>query len=262
VVTPKEGTDDYRLEEVIFSSTHDQRVPAYLTLPKQAHGPVPAIVYLHGHGGSKAEGLEVAGLLARTGRALIAIDAQYHGDRKREGVDIYSRDFYRMRDALIQTVVDARRAIDYLQTRPEINHDRIAVVGGSMGGILGALLAGVDTRVKAAILVVGGADWECLSRYSNQPVAARLRAEDPHLSFDRIGDILAPADPLYFAAHISPRPLLMQNGRLDETIPPSCAQCLYDAARDPKAIDWYQAGHQLPMELVVPRALAWLDKNL
>jgi hypothetical protein len=54
----------------------------------------------------------------------------------------------------------------------------------------------------------------------------------------------------------------MQNGLHDQTVPVAANRVLYDAAQEPKHIDWYDAGHNLPLDQVAPKALAWFDKYL
>jgi pimeloyl-ACP methyl ester carboxylesterase len=56
-----------------------EAVPFWLFVPKNRKGPAPVVVFVHGHGGSKFSGLEVAGLFARYGVATLAIDAPGHG---------------------------------------------------------------------------------------------------------------------------------------------------------------------------------------
>ncbi|MEO7330486.1 MAG: hypothetical protein ABI193_18065, partial [Minicystis sp.] len=56
-----------------------EAVPFWLFVPKNRQGPTPVVVFVHGHGGSKFDGLAVAGLFARYGVATLAIDAPGHG---------------------------------------------------------------------------------------------------------------------------------------------------------------------------------------
>ncbi|MBO3802766.1 MAG: acetylxylan esterase, partial [Candidatus Brockarchaeota archaeon] len=106
----------YTLLKVYFDSVNGERVPALLSMPKGGGGPFPCILFLHGYGGEKEDIIPLAEFVAEAGYAVIAIDAQYHGERRKPGVELYSTNMTRSRDGFIQTVVDARRALDYLGT--------------------------------------------------------------------------------------------------------------------------------------------------
>jgi dipeptidyl aminopeptidase/acylaminoacyl peptidase len=166
--TPAEETADYRVIKVTYRSARDQRVPALLILPKQPREErLPCVILMHGLGGDKRMFQMLWGTLTRAGYALFAIDAQYHGERKpSDDIPFFGMYPYRARDALIQTVIDLRRGVDYLQTRKDIDPNRIGYIGASMGGIIGAIFAGVDERVKAPILLVAGGDWKILMEKS------------------------------------------------------------------------------------------------
>jgi fermentation-respiration switch protein FrsA (DUF1100 family) len=51
------------------------------------------------------------------------------------------------------------------------------------------------------------------------------------------------SDPVHYIAEISPRPILLQNGKADTVVAPAAAQALQDAARQPKTILWYEGDH-------------------
>ena len=75
--------------------------------------------------------------------------------------------------------------------------------------------------------------------------------------------LLAPEDPLTFAPHIAPRPILMLGGRKDTTIVPKAQLELFDAARQPKQIVWYpQYGHVPPPEVLYPAMEKFFGKTL
>ena len=59
-------------------------------------------------------------------------------------------------------------------------------------------------------------------------------------------------------SRISPRPVLMQNGRKDLLVPSDRAKALYDAAKEPKDIRWYDSGHLLPAKAYIDAA-DWLE---
>jgi uncharacterized protein len=135
-------------------------------------------------------------------------------------------------------------------------------MGVSMGGIMGAVLGGVETRIKCPVLLVAGADRGLMSRVSQIEVWRRIRAENPGLDFNEISRITAPADPVNFVNRISPRPLLMINGSKDEIVPVVSNKLLHQRAKEPKKIVWLEAGHSLPKEQCLPIILDWFKKNL
>ncbi len=253
------GRGGYFEYDVTFESVHDQLVPAIYIRPS-AEGKYPGIVFLHGRGGNKRDILPIASLFTSAGYAGISIDCQYHGDRNPRGKNIYSQYVYQDRDATIQTVVDARRAVDFLQSREEVMPDRIGLVGGSMGGILGTLVAAVETRIKASVLLVAGGNWSKIASISQHGDAKNLRKVG--VDMERLGKVLACVDPINFAEMISPRPVLFQLGKKDDVVPAETGRELFEAAKEPKEVDWYDSGHGLPMDKVVPRVMSWLDSHL
>ena len=60
----------------------------------------------------------------------------------------------------IQSVTDQRRGIDFLFSRPEVDTTKVALMGGSMGGYFGTLVAGLESRFTTVVLTVTGAGRE------------------------------------------------------------------------------------------------------
>jgi cephalosporin-C deacetylase-like acetyl esterase len=229
--------------EVRYTSANKEKVPALLWLPKGKAGPHPVVIYQHGYMGSKSvAGPRMESLLVPQGFAIFAIDAVYHGDRKKEGKDMLGVDLAADRAAFKQTVIDLRRAIDYLQSREDIAKDRIGYIGESMGGILGGLLMGVEPRVKTAALIVAGGDWGELFTKSAHPAARRLR-ETQGLKAEDIRKLCADIDPVNLIGNCKGRPVLLVNGEDDTVIPKSSAERLQQAAQEPKEVRWMKAGH-------------------
>ena len=244
---------NYTLEKITFRSTHDQLVPGLLALPENGERPFPCVLILHSASGKKEYMRNWMEVMAAAGYASLALDAHYHGERSHVGGYVNPKammaegQWYRVRDFLVQTVIDYRRAMDYLETRGEIDSGRMAALGESMGGIINVPLSAVDTRIKTCVLVLAGAG---IAPYKSQEMERAL----------------APVSPLNFVSHISPRPLLMQNGRFDKVIPPEMAKALYGAAGEPKHIDWYDIGHGPEagdyVGLTRANILKWLEKYL
>lgn len=263
-VKEQQRGNGYVLYRVQYSSVNDKRVPAWLCVPTGGTAPYPCVIIMHGYGGDK-NGLQIlAPLFAMRGLATFAIDAEYHGDRKQPNSDILSVYPYRNRAATIQTVIDLRRAIDFLQSRQEIDGKRIGYIGLSMGGILGGILAGVDERVKVPILVVAGGDWGYLFSSSQHPSAVQLREKKPEIfkNPQKINELLGPIDPVNYVGRIAPRPLLMINGKDDTVVPKECTDRLFAAAKEPKEILWLEGGHMPQPDAVLRKVDEWFTKHL
>ncbi len=77
---------------------------------------------------------------------------------------------------MIDQTIDLRRAIDVLLMQPGIDNERIAFVGHDYGAMFGSIMAGIDKRVKACVLVTGMGnfgDWSL--KYWKKPSARRGR---------------------------------------------------------------------------------------
>lgn len=262
----EEEANGYKVYKVTYRSVHDQRVPAFLVLPTGKEGEkLPCVILMHGLGGDKAMFKPFWGILINAGYALLAIDAQYHGERKsKEPLELFGVYPYYSRDALIQTVIDLRRAIDYLETRKEIDSKRIGYLGASMGGVLGSIFAGVDPRVQAPILMVAGGNWKLIMGKSTLPIWQRALKEFPERIPEAL-QALEPVDPIHWVGRITPRPVLFINGDADDVVPVPSNKALHEAAKEPKQILWYKGGHvpqgdQLP--IVLQAIQNWLETHL
>ena len=245
-----------------FMNNRDERIPAVMWIPTERKGPFACCFFLHGLGQNKNSAQAFALDLIKQGYATMALDAAYHGERAPGKQPMYGTNFYRLRDGYMQTVIDYRRALDYLSTRDDIDARRVTLIGVSMGGIMGAVLAGVEPRIKCPVLLVAGADRGLMSRISQIAVWKKIRAENPGIDFDELSRIMAPADPLNFVDKISPRPVLMINGTQDDIVPVEANKLLHSTAKQPKTIIWLESGHSLPRDKTMPIIGDWLKKNL
>ncbi len=256
---------------VTFQSVHGETVTGNLIIPKSfwaGPGPYPAILYLHGYGGSSnIEGMlsdliYLIEIVYGNPYVIFAIDAQYHGQRAVPGRDMFSLNFIQDRAGMATTVIDERRALDYLQSRPDVQDDELHLIGISMGGILGALTMSVEHRLDAASLIVAGGNWTELVSASQLPPAIPMRAalNDHYETIPRFFDVVDPINLIPFA---SPEVALqMHNGTLDNIVP--TGQQLFDAAGPPKEIYWYYADHitiALYALTIIDRTLNWFEAN-
>jgi len=246
----KFGDNYYHVE---FSSTHHQRVTGILSYPEQVGPPVPVIILIHGLGDDKDVDYIKAGerYFREAGYAVLRIDLYNHGARKKEdfkfSFDGSTR--YRSREIVTQSVFDLRRAIDFIESREELDHNRIGYYGISLGGMIGTIVSGVDERIKVPVIALAGGGMNLM--FGLQALTEENK------------NYLSIMDPIYFVDQISPRPLLMINAEKDEVIPPSTSRSLYKKARDPRKIIWYPATHKtIPIEKSYQEGISWFDKYL
>jgi uncharacterized protein len=213
----------------------------------------PGIVLMHGMPGT-ARGMAGLGqLLAQHGAVVIAIDAPF-ARRGGSPVQFTSED----RAEQIQLVKDLQRAVDVLRARVNVDEERIAYLGISYGGAMGALFAGIERRLTAAALVVG--DGGLVSHFTG-PEDASFMAGLPCATRVSWFRDMAPIEPIRFIAQASPTALLLQSGRSDNLVPVADAQALHAAASQPKTVLWYQAGHGLNQQAAFDR-LDWLHREI
>ena len=161
------------------------------------------------------------------------------GERKLKGKSAWSEAaVFRVRAA--HTVNDTRRLIDYLVTRPDIAADRIYLVGASYGAVTGSTAAAFDKRIRAVVLTYGGGNLRKLLSADVIREEIRNWALPVSLVAWYFGSV---ADPVNYIGRISPRPILLQNGKADTVVAPAAARALQEAARPPKTILWYEGDH-------------------
>jgi dienelactone hydrolase len=226
-----------------------ERVPAFLLLPP-GKGPYPAVIYLHGQGGDRLEMLYTASWLAARRAVALTVESPYSPSRAIElgrGVEGLRKE----RNQTVQGIVELRRAVDLLQSLPEVDDDRIGFVGYSAGARSGAILAGVEPRIRAFVFMSGGED--------SVEEFMRLVSEEQR---DEVRPLLEDTDGLRFIAQASPAKLFFQAGRSDRIVPRDALETLIRAGSEPKKVSWYDAGHDLAVPKAQRDQLAWLTEVL
>lgn len=240
-----------RKEKITFDAAYDnERVIAYLFLPKSVEPPYQVVVYMPGSSANKSKTFKdlperhSTELILTCGRALLF--PVYKGTYER-GVDnlpsIHASPLT-FRDLFIRSVKDLRRSIDYLETRNDIDSERIAHCGMSAGAALAIPVLAVEDRFKAAVLISGGfPTWD-----STAPTST--------------------LDPVSHASRIR-IPVLMVNGKEDFVFPYATSQLpMYEFLGTPEAHKKHQVypgGHGLLglfRKQIREDMLEWLDRYL
>lgn len=235
-----ESPAKYRRQRIELDVRPGERIPALMTLPLEANGPVPVIVFLHGSHQEKEDLEHLCTPFNEAGFAMVCFDQYMRGERKvPKGNLLHVLSAYRER--CWKNVLDTRHLVDYLQTRPDLDHKRIYLMGVSFGAITGTAVLAHEPRLLAGDLVVGGGDLRLLS------TAPQVRRELAHwmlpFAAPLVKFVVGPIEPLRQAAAIAGRPVLLQNGSNDDVIVPEAGKALYAALRDPKEIRWYPVNH-------------------
>jgi dienelactone hydrolase len=241
-------------EHFTFAADAHERVPGIALKTTAARGRVPAVIVLHGTGDSKEGMVPLLEALAARGFLAVGFDARYHGERA-AGPNDYLQAIlraYRTGDGhpfLYDTVGDAMRLVDYLETRPDVDRARIGMLGISMGGMETYLAAAVDPRIAVAVPVIGvqGFGWALKNNAWQARVetilpavagAARdaLRPVDTAFVrdfYDRVvPGIYSEFDAPAMLPLIAPRPLLVINGDSDALTPLAGVEASASAAED------------------------------
>jgi serine/threonine protein kinase/dienelactone hydrolase len=239
-----ESVDDtpeyWRLERITYNAAYgNERILANLFLPKNASPPYQTIIYFP-HAGAfeqrSSENMEMIFLdfIIRSGRAVLV--PVYKGSYERhvesaEGPNVW-------RDLSIQRTKDFFRSVDYLESRPDIDHDRLGFYGVSSGASIAPRLLALETRIKVAVVIGGGLYPE------------RLPPE---------------SDTLNFAPRVT-IPFLMINGKYDFDTPLNTCQIpmfrLLGTSPKDKRHALFDTGHIPPRNETIKETLDWLDRYL
>lgn len=180
-VLHKRVDGDVELEDVRFRAERDIWVPAIVAKPVGATKPLPAIICLPGTSGTRQHLTDAqlklspfprlgwARALAREGFVTISID--YRGSEARQQ-NIYTeavREQLAGRSYMGLLVYEVMRAVDYLETRSDVDGTRIGVTGFSLGGAMAWYAAAADPRLRVVVPVCGGAGtYDALTKYQKQ----------------------------------------------------------------------------------------------
>jgi len=173
----------------------------------------------------------------------------------------------RIRQAAFDTVAATLLVLDYLGSRPDVDAQRIFLIGGSLGAEVVTVVGGVDSRPAAVVALYGGAPLgplisHTLEHPSQRPPFSHWRAI---VAGRGLAWLLTPLEPARYATGIAPRPFLMVNGIQDSLIPTANVYALADAAGRPKELIWVAGDHVQPEEADLLEKLsgivtAWLAR--
>jgi hypothetical protein len=239
VVEATEETEIWRKDTVVIDAAYGgERMRAHLFLPKNVSPPYQTVVFFPAGDAfvlrsSRDLSLRFLDFIIRSGRAILY--PVYKGTYERTTFEQMGP--FAERELRIAWSRDLGRAIDYLETRSDIDRTRLAFYGLSEGAYAGVILTALEPRLKTAVLQGAGIE---------EPVAPEI-------------DIL----------NYAPRvriPTLMLNGRYDYGTPFEASQrplfALLGSPAGQKRHVVLEFGHALVIDAVAREILPWLDRYL
>ena len=232
-------------ERVSFDAAYgDERIIANLFLPKNFKPPYQTVIYFPGSGARYHESSEdieqyyevpvFLSFLVKSGRAVLY--PVYNGTFERRDGRPIGGGTHAYRDYKIQLVKDFARSVDYLESRDDIDHDKLTYYGLSWGGKIAPLILAYENRLKAAALIAGGLFSSGL----------------PEVNF------------INYISRVS-TPLLLLVGRYDTIFSyQHSAKPMFDLIGTPvedKVIKVYETDHLPPRAEYIKEILAWLDER-
>jgi len=267
-------------EKVTYAVEPDERVPAFVFLPKAGPARHPAILCHHQHGGEFQVGKDgPAGLgadpnqhyaieLARRGYVTMVFDALCFNERQDATHKLRDDDYeryeamYRItegRSLQGKYVWDARRALDYLETRPEVDVSRLGMVGHSLGGQETLFTTAIDTRTRAAVSSCGFGSLRTLKRDRiNHNYALFVPGLANNGGYGAVLSLIAPR-PFLVAARTDD-PIFPKDG-IEETVAAARSAYAVPGAAD-RLATFYEPGVHAFSPTMRAAAYAWLDRWL
>ena len=242
------STDDsspYWTREVVeFNAAYGgERMAAHLFVPRDVAAPYQTVIFLPGSNATRQTssdqmGLAEIDLIVKSGRAVLwpVYKDTYERSTGLEFTDPNESRAYV--EHVIWWIKDVKRSLDYLETRSDIDFDRIGYVGHSWGARIGNIALAVEPRLRVGILIAGG-----FPLMFSQPEVAEIT----------------------FAARVSV-PVLFITGTHDRVFPYETSQTpMFDnlgTAESDKQWVRYDASHGVRVEFreqVFQEIQSWLD---
>lgn len=246
--------------EIRYESPKGGMVTATLLAPqKKKSEKLAAVIYLHGAGANRTQFLPEAAALVKTGKfivLLIDLPSARPAPWKKSEYDYLAAD----RDMRIQTVVDSRRAVDLIETLPDVDATRIGLIGYSYGAATGGILAGIEKRFRAVVLMASGGSQIAFWRDEKNPQAAELKRILKEERFNAFIDTLKPVEQNDYIK-TSSAPIFFQFAKRDQFTNLDSMRSFYEAANEPKKVRWYDATHELSAQATADR-FSWIKKQL
>ena len=230
---------------VTSSVAENNTVHAQYFVPagKSAKDKLPAVIVLDIMQGNQFVSRGEAMWLAQNGVAALVVVLPHYGERRAPGSNarLITPDLVRTFDGIRQGVLDCRAAAAWLVARPEVDAEKLGMVGTSLGSFFAALTSANEPRVKNVCILLGGGGL--VDAYYDHPRAKPVREwVDLVGGKNFVKRLIAPFDPITYAKQLRGKNVLMIAARNDVIVPAKAAAALWEAAGKPRIV-WLDSGH-------------------
>jgi dienelactone hydrolase len=243
-IEQRQEDEDWIRERITFDAAYgDERMMAYLFLPRGGTPPYQTMVLFPGSGAIHTESSEHvtprrSEFVLKSGRAVLYPIYKSTFERGDDLKSDYPEETNFWKEHVIMWQKDLSRSIDYLETRDDIDSDKVGYIGFSWGADMAPLMIAPEPRIRAGVVVVAGLLF--------------------HSAF-------AEVEPVHYLPRVTV-PMLMLNGKYDFFFPYETSQVpffeLLGTADEDKRMVINESGHSFPGTELAKEAMAWLDRYL
>ncbi len=247
-------TEYYTVWQVTFPSPYKSPVKQnntvwceYFKSKKLGQSPKPAVIVLHYLQNDFTVPRVICHLLASQGIDAMLVKMAYYGQRRPKNFDKKQKLMSNpdnLVQAVTQSVMDIRRAAEFLSSQSDVDKNKIGICGISLGALVGALTIGVDGHFDKAVLVIGGGDLVGIVKaHSSEVKLMNEYMKKNNITEQKLRAILKPIEPLTYIHRARQTRVLMLNASGDKVIPHKCTMKLANKLDNPKLI-WYNVDHR------------------
>jgi Prolyl oligopeptidase family len=252
---PLSGVEIYELTfPSPFKSPHPENNTVYAEYYRpKGKGPFPGVIVLDITGGDQTLSRTIARHLAQNQIGGLFVQMAYYGPRRPKGSNLrlMSPDIEHTLRAVRQTVLDLRCAAAWMESRPELDKERLGIMGTSLGSFVAALTCEMEPKLGRCAVLLGGGGF--IDAYYDLPQAKPYRKVYEALGGTRklLEQTIAPIDPITCAHLLKDRKVFIVGAKNDEVVPAKMAENLWKASGEQKIL-WLDAGHFSAAMYLVP----------